>query len=173
MRESSTRSVGSRYDWPNEIRLRYCRHVYLHLHLAHNVKDCTLDWIFDTHSPQLKHSHSGKSICDLIVFYCRNVFFPDGNGFECFPMFSISSAQRFPVRSAQQSVCGSPFVPVPPCHAMSCPLFPQNGDSEKHLSLPASRWGLGQSQRFDGFSKVETQLRPKRWVLLWSRFHMR
>lgn len=116
---------------------------------------------------------AGSQFVIWLFFIVAMFFFPDGNGFECFPMFSISSAQRFPVRSAQQSVCGSPFVPVPPCHAMSCPLFPQNGDSEKHLSLPASRWGLGQSQRFDGFSKVETQLRPKRWVLLWSRFHMR
>ena len=96
MRESSTRSVGSRYDWPNEIRVRYCRHVYLHLHLAHNVKDCTLDWIFDTHSPQLKHSHSGKSICDLIVFYCRNVIFLMEmvlSVFQCFPYHQHSGFQ--------------------------------------------------------------------------------
>ena len=149
----------------NYQRVKYCRHVYLPLHLAHNVKDCTLDWIFDTHPPQLKHSHSGKSICDLIVFYCRNVFFllidMALTYFDCFPMFSISSAQRFPVRSAQQSVCGSPSVPVPPCHAMSCPLFPQNGDSEKLLSLPASRWGLGQSQRLMVFRKLRPNFGPR------------
>lgn len=95
------------------------------------------------------------------LFFIVAMFFPDGHGFDCFPMFSISSAQRFPVRSAQQSVCGSPCVPVPPCHAMSCPLFPQNGDSEKHLSLPASRWGLGQSQRLMVFRKLRPNFGPR------------
>ena len=90
------------------------------------MKDCTLDWVFETHSRHLTHSHSGKSSCDFsITFDYPNVFVPAGHVFDTLP-----NNQQFP---------GFQFDQHPLCHAMSCP--PQNGDSEEHLSLPASRWG--------------------------------